>query len=260
MRRFQWFKGMKSRQVPCRAAFVFLAFSAAALAQQPAQLPGPNAAGTDVTSMDIEALMNLDVTTASRFADKLSDAPSIMSVVTSDELRRFGGMTLGEILQRVTGLTGTSQYFTDRSMVAARGDQTKTAGGHILFLINGRPTREVQEGGIISDLLESFPVEILERIEVIRGPGSVLYGSNAFSAVINLITKKATNDQVTAEALGGADGAVASSAQLMYKRGSLSAVGAAQLHDAPDWPPSPIRFRCPLETLRLRRTYRIRRT
>jgi len=206
------------------------------MAQQPSRQTDSTTRGADVTSMDIEALMNLDVTTASRFADKLSDAPSIMSVVTSDELRRFGGVTLGEILQRVTGLTGTSQYFTDRSMVAARGDQTKTAGSHILFLINGRPTREVQEGGIISDLLESFPVEIIERIEVIRGPGSVLYGTNAFSAVVNLITKKAKSNQATVEALGGADGAVTSSTQLLYKRGNLNAVGAAQLHDAPDWP------------------------
>ena len=207
---------------------------------------GRSAPAPDLSSMDIEALMNVEVTSASRFTDKLSDAPSIMSVVTNDELRRFGGMTLGEVLQRVTGLTGTSQYFTDRSMVAARGDQTKTAGGHILFLINGRPTREVQEGGIISDLLESFPVGIIERIEVIRGPGSVLYGSNAFSAVINLITKKAGNDQATIEALGGANSAVASSAQLMYKRGNLSAVGAAHLHEAPDWPVTyvdPIPFR-----------------
>jgi len=218
------------------AVLVFCIFPATMSAQQPTQSTDANITGGDVTSMDIEALMNLDVTTASRFPDKLSDAPSIMSVVTSDELRRFGGMTLGEILQHVTGLTGTSQYFTDRSMVAARGDQTKTSGGHILFLINGRPTREVQEGGIISDLLESFPVEILERIEVIRGPGSVLYGSNAFSAVINLITREAKNDQVTVAGLGGTGDTVDSSAQLMYKRGDLSAVGAAQLHEAPDWP------------------------
>jgi outer membrane receptor for ferrienterochelin and colicin len=145
--------------------------------------PTASASSDDLTSMDLEKLMNIQVTTASLFSDKLSQAPSIMSVVTGDELRRFGGLTLGEVLQTVPGLTGSTQYFSDRSLVSARGDQVKTNGGHILFLINGRPTREVMEGGNISDLLESFPVDIIERIEVIKGPGSVLYGSNAFSAV-----------------------------------------------------------------------------
>jgi outer membrane receptor protein involved in Fe transport len=191
---------------------------------------------SDLMSMDLDALMNLDVTTASRFADKLSEAPSIMSVVTSDELRRFGGLTLNEILQTVPGLTGSTQYFVDRSLVAARGDQTKTDGGHILFLINGRPTREVMEGGIISDLLESFPVEILERIEIIKGPGSVLYGSNAFSAVVNLITKKAKANQATISASGGPRGAVDSTGNFLLREGDLSAVGAVQLHEMPDWP------------------------
>jgi outer membrane receptor protein involved in Fe transport len=179
--------------------------------------------------------MNLKVTTASLFSDTLSQAPSIMSVVTSDELRRFGGLTLGEILDRVPGLTQSSQYFTDRSLIAADGDQTKTSGAHILFLINGRPTREVMEGGIISDLLESFPVEILERIEIIRGPGSVLYGSNAFSAVVNLITRKAEGNQASVKGMGGANGAMAASGHFTYKRGDFSMVGASQIHEAPDW-------------------------
>jgi outer membrane receptor for ferrienterochelin and colicins len=243
MRHFKRFRRKKSWRARWIAMALLLACAPTVLAQQAASRAESDAAGGDVTSMDIEALMNVDVTTASRFADKLADAPSIMSVVTSDELRRFGGRTLGEVLQRVTGLTGTSQYFTDRSMVAARGDQTQTAGAHILFLINGRPTREVQEGGIMSDLLESFPVEIIERIEVIRGPGSVLYGTNAFSAVINLITRKATGNQASAEALGGADGAVNSAAQFMYKRGKVSAVGAAQMRDAPD---DPISYSVPI--------------
>ncbi len=68
--------------------------------QQPAQPADTNATIPDLMSMDLESLMNLNVTTASRFEDKLADAPSIMSVVTSDELRRFGGLTLNEILQR----------------------------------------------------------------------------------------------------------------------------------------------------------------
>ena len=213
--------------------------AAAAVAQQAAQPPAPpqatDSSVTDLMSLDINSLTNVSVTTASRFADRLADAPGIMSVVTSQELRMFGGLTLNEILQRVAGLTGSTQYFVDRSLVSALGDQTKTDGGHILFLINGRPTREVMEGGIISDLLESFPVDILERIEIIKGPGSVLYGSNAFSAVVNLITKKANGNQVMMKSSTGPGGALDASGTFMYNQGALSAVGAVQLHELPDW-------------------------
>ncbi len=214
---------------------LFIILGAYGVSQQTASPQNSGTPTADLASMDLEQLMDLKVTTASLFSDKLSEAPGIMSVVTSDELRRFGGLTLGEILDRVPGLTQSSQYFTDRSLVAADGDQTKTSGAHILFLINGRPTREVMEGGIISDLLESFPVEILERIEIIRGPGSVLYGSNAFSAVINLITRKAEGDHVSIRGLVGPNGALASSGHFMYKRGDFSLVGASQIHEAPNW-------------------------
>jgi outer membrane receptor protein involved in Fe transport len=238
MRNYQEFGRERKALARWGAVLVFLALSGTLAAQEPASSSTPNADPDihDLMAMDLDSLMNVNVTTASRFEDKLSDAPSIMSVVTSDELRRFGGLTLNEILQRVPGLTGTTQYFVDRSMVAALGDQTKTDGGHILFLINGRPTREVMEGGVISDLLEAFPVDILERIEVIKGPGSVLYGSNAFSAVVNLITKKADFNQATIKASGGAGGAVNSTGNFLYKSGDFSAVGAIQLHELPDWP------------------------
>jgi len=189
----------------------------------------------DLYSMDLESLLNLKVTTASKFPEKLSDAPGVMSVVTQDELQRFGGLTLGEILDRVPGLAASSASFTDRSIIAARGDQTRINGGHILFLINGRPTREVLEGGLNGDLLESFPVSILERIEVIKGPGSVLYGSDAFSAVINLITKKADGNGVVVSGLGSQGEGVVSTGQVMIQHGDFSLVGAGQFHQEPDW-------------------------
>ncbi len=223
----------------CAAGTLF-APAAPIFAQDTNQAQSPTKSGTapssDLGSMDIESLMNVEVTTASRFADNLADAPSIMSVVSSDELRRFGGMTLNEILQRVPGLTGSTVYFTDRSQVVARGDGLKTADSHILFLINGRPTREVIDGGIISDLLESFPVNILERIEIIKGPGSVLYGSNAFSAVVNLITKKPESTQATLSGLAGVNGTLDTSGNVLIKHGDLNGVAAVQLHELPDWP------------------------
>ena len=186
-------------------------------------------------SMDLDALSNTKVTTASKFAEKLSDAPSDMSVVTRDELRRFGGVTLLEILERVAGLTGSSAFFADRSMVAVRGDQTRTDAGHILILINGRPVREVIEGGVSSDILQSFPVNLLERIEVIKGPGSVLYGSDAYSGVINLITQKAEGNGFHASAAGGGAGEAAGSEEILFERGGLNVVEGAQYHQMPLW-------------------------
>jgi outer membrane receptor protein involved in Fe transport len=202
--------------------------------QQPAKT-SPHPFSPDPFSMDLDSLSNTKVTTASKFSEKLSDAPSVISVVSQDEIARFGGITLAEILNRVSGLNLSSGFFQDRSTVAIGGDQSRVDSGHVLFLINGRPIREVLEGGVSSDLLESFPVGVIEKIEVIKGPGSVLYGSNAYSGVINLITKKAIDKSFRIRAAGGADGAATTSAEALYARGDLNVVGAGQYHQMPVW-------------------------
>ena len=218
----------------------FLASLALLFAAVPAGAADPNCTSpgsqaTDLFSADLESLLNVKVVTASKFTESIADAPGVISVVSRDDLQRWGGVTLAEILDRVSGLNLTSAYFTDRSIVAARGDQTKINGGHVLFLINGRPTREVLEGGLVSDLLESFPVTALDHIEVIKGPGSVLYGSNAFSAVINLITKKNQANGFSVSARPGRAGTLATSGEGTYTCGRFSLVGAAQVHQKPDW-------------------------
>lgn len=139
--------------------------------------------------LSLAELFNMEVTTTSKQAEKLSDAPGVVSVITSDEMKRFGARTLKDVLLRVPSLAAVTMYMTDRSSVAVRGDQLNAAACHTLLLINGRPVREAEEGGIKSEMYESFPVNVIDHLEVIRGPGSVLYGSNAFSAIINIITK-----------------------------------------------------------------------
>jgi outer membrane receptor for ferrienterochelin and colicin len=185
--------------------------------------------------MDLDSLLNTKVTTASKFSEKLSDAAGIVTVVTQDELQRFGGTTLLEVLERVAGLNVTSTFLADSSLIAIRGDQTRANGGHILILINGRPVREILEGGVISDLLESFPINTLERIEVVKGPGSVLYGSDAFSGVINLITKKAEGKDFRVSASAGAAGEQSVTESGMYQKGALSIVEGGQYHNWPRW-------------------------
>ncbi len=220
--------------------FGWLSVLAASGQQAPQDNPKPDdsknaSAANDPFSMDLDSLANTKVTTASKFAEDLADAPGVMTVVSKDELKRFGGFTLAEILSRVAGLTLTSAVFPDRTIIAVRGQQSSESGSHVLILINGRPVREIMEGGIDSDILESFPVNILERIEVIKGPGSVLYGSDAFYGVINLITKKAEGESAQVSAAGGANGAAAASAEVLFQKGGVDVVAAAQYRQFPRW-------------------------
>lgn len=189
----------------------------------------------DLLSMSLDDLLNMEVTTASKSAEKLSDAPGVITVVTKDELQRFGGTTLKDILERVPSLIGSTAYFTDRSTIAVRGDQIKINAGHNLILINGRPTREIVEGGISTEMYEAFPVNIIERIEVIKGPGSVLYGSNAFSSVINIITEKAEGNGLNVTGLAGNSGAYGTMAKTSLQAGDFSVVAAGRYFKKADW-------------------------
>jgi len=214
-----------------------MALSTAALRaqQQPQSSPAPSGNPADPYAMDLDSLFNTKVTTASKFSEKLSDAAGIVSVVTQDELQRFGGTTLLEVLERVAGLSISSTFLADSSLITIRGDQTRANAGHILILINGRPVREILEGGVSSDILESFPISILERIEVVKGPGSVLYGSDAFAGVINLITKKAQANEYHVSAAAGAAGEESVTENLLFQRGAFSVVEGGQYHAWPRW-------------------------
>jgi outer membrane receptor for ferrienterochelin and colicins len=189
----------------------------------------------DLMSMSLDDLLNMEVTTVSKSAEKLSDAPGVISVITKKELEMFGGTTLKDILERIPSLIGSTVYMTDRSTIAPRGDQVLASSSHVLLLINGRPVRESLEGGIKSEMYESFPVNIIEKIEVIRGPGSVLYGSNAFSAVINVITEQAKENTLAVSGLTGVDGEYGSSGKVLLKSGDFSVVAAGRYLKKADW-------------------------
>lgn len=188
--------------------------------------------------IDAEELLFMEVPnviTASKVEEKIIDAPGIMTVVTKDELERFGGTTLKDILERVPSLISSTVYMTDRSVISVRGDQFKHSSSHVLMLLNGRPVREILEGGILSETLESFPINIIERIEVIRGPGSVLYGSGAFSGVINIITEKPEENKITLTGWRGESTAYDSTGEIKYRGEDLSIVAALRYHENSDW-------------------------
>lgn len=180
----------------------------------------PLSDSVDIFRLSLEDLLNMTISIASKSDEKLSDAPGAVSVVTSDELKRFGGNTLYDVLLRVPSLSAVGIYMTDRAVVAARGDQVAGSASHILLLVNGRPVREAIEGGIKSEMMKAFPVNIIDHIEVIRGPGSVLYGSNAFSAVINIITIEPGENIFGVSAVVGNHGTFGTSGKMVFIDGN----------------------------------------
>jgi outer membrane receptor for ferrienterochelin and colicin len=189
----------------------------------------------EIYEMSLEELLNMEVTTVSKSSERISDAPGIISVLSSDELKRFSGNTLKELLERIPGLIGSTVYMTDRSLIAPRGDQVLASSSHVLLLINGRPVREALEGGIKGDMYESFPISIIERIEVIRGPGSVLYGSNAFSAVINVITQQSKENDFNVELRTNIEGGFGGSVKTNLNLGDVNINLAARYFKEKEW-------------------------
>lgn len=155
----------------------------------------------DLDKTSYEDLINSKVVVASKSAENINDAPGVISVVTAREIEQFGGNNLIEVLERVTSVYSIGSSFAPNNIISIRGDLATPYNNHTLILINGRPTRETLFGGIDYPVLLAFPLNSIERIEIIRGPGSVLYGTNAYTGVINIITKEVLEEtsQVTLE-------------------------------------------------------------
>ena len=149
----------------------------------------PNVSPLDLATMSLEELLRINVTTASKKSESLFDAPAIMVVLTESDLHSYGGRSLVEVLDRTTSVFFMGNQENLQGALTMRGDATLGANNHILVLVNGRPIQESTHGGMIHPFLRSFPLASVKQIEIIRGPGSVLYGTNAYVGVINVITK-----------------------------------------------------------------------
>jgi len=144
----------------------------------------------DIMDLSPEALKSIQVYSASMYVQSDREAPSSVTVITADQIRVFGYRTLADALRNVRGFDIT--YDRNYTYVGVRG--FSRPGGYndqVLLLINGhRLNDNVYDE---ADLGTEFPldVDLIERIEIVRGPSSSLYGTSAFLAVINVITKSA---------------------------------------------------------------------
>jgi outer membrane receptor for ferrienterochelin and colicins len=143
----------------------------------------------DLSEASLEELTNIQVYSASKHMQSASEAPASVTVVTADEIQKYGYRTLADILQSVRGFYIT--YDRDYSYAGVRG--FGLPGGRnsgILLLVDGHRINSNVLGQAM--LGTEFPVDLdlIERVEIIRGPSSSLYGAGAFFAVINVITRK----------------------------------------------------------------------
>jgi outer membrane receptor for ferrienterochelin and colicins len=178
----------------------------------PALAQGPDAEPVDLATLTLEELLRITVTTASKKSESLFDAPAIMVVLTKSDIESYGGRSLVEILDRTTSVFFMGTQENLQGALTMRGDATLGANNHILVLVNGRPVQESTYGGTIHPFLRSFPLASVKQIEIIRGPGSVLYGTNAYVGVINVITKEWDGDGVASVSYGNFNTATVSAA------------------------------------------------
>ncbi|MHB8215074.1 MAG: TonB-dependent receptor plug domain-containing protein [Candidatus Sulfotelmatobacter sp.] len=144
----------------------------------------------EIGEASLEELGNIQVYSASKHLQSASEAPSSVTVITSDEIQKYGYRTLADILESVRGFYIT--YDRDYSFVGVRGfGRLGDWNGRVLVLIDGHRTNNNVLGQAMIGTEFLVDVDLIERVEIIRGPSSSLYGAQAFLAVINVITRKA---------------------------------------------------------------------
>lgn len=148
---------------------------------------GPDAP-KDLTGLSIEELLAVEVYTASKFTQKTTEAPATVTVITAADIRDHGHRTLADILASARGLFVT--YDRNYQYLGVRGfNRPGDYNSRILLMVDGyRLNDPIYDQAFIGT---EFPldVDLIERVEIVRGPGSSIYGSNAFFAVVNVITR-----------------------------------------------------------------------
>jgi outer membrane cobalamin receptor len=145
---------------------------------------------------DLAGLLNESVvSTASKVAETAGTAPATTSVITSTDIRRFGFTSLDEAINFLgAGMLTERSWGTPE--IGARGVLlTGDFGNHVLLLVDGHAVNEPWDATAYYDQSAGVPLDMVDHIELILGPGSVLYGSSAMLGVINVITKRAKDYQ-----------------------------------------------------------------
>lgn len=143
----------------------------------------------DLTSVPLEQLVRMEVVTASRFAQQVSDAHSAVAIITARDIKDYGYRTLAEILNGMRGLYVSNDLAYDYLGGRGFGNPGDWAG-RLLVLVDGYASNDNLYNYAYLNHSALLDVELIDRVEYVPGTGSVLYGNNAYFGVINIVTKK----------------------------------------------------------------------
>jgi iron complex outermembrane recepter protein len=186
VRRLAWRLG---GTILCLCTLGFLALPA--WPQQPAN---------NLSDRSLEDLMNIQVTSVSKTKHKLSQTASAVFVITEDDIARSGATHIPDLLRMVPGVN-VAQINANNWAISVRGFNERFSNS-LLVLVDGRSVYAMSFGGVFWDALD-VPLEDIERIEIIRGPGGSVWGANAVNGVINIITKKSSETRGALAVAGG---------------------------------------------------------
>lgn len=196
--------------------------------------------------MSLEELLGIEVESvfgASKTLQKITEAPAAVTIVTADEIARYGWRTLNDVMRNVRGFyaTGDRNY----GYLGSRGFQPPgDYNARILVTIDGLRANDAIYDGALFDENFQLDLDLVDRVEIIRGPSSSLYGSNAFLGVINLVTRTPApgTKSLTVTGAGGTLGyrdarvraarSFANGAQFTLAGGLADADGEASLYSA----------------------------
>lgn len=146
------------------------------------------------SDLNLEELLNIEVTVASKIEERTIDAPSSVTVFSRTEIQNMGIRTLDQLLNYVPGFQMTrDQTNSQEAAVVSRNVSSGQLSYHVLVLENGVRLNDSHAGGA-SLFTRLMALDNIKQVEVIRGPGSALYGSNAFLGVVNIVTVDDLND------------------------------------------------------------------
>jgi iron complex outermembrane receptor protein len=151
-----------------------------------------NKISPDLSELSFDELMQVNITSVSKKSEKLSEASAAVYVVTRNEIRRSGATSIPEALRLVPGVD-VAQIDPNKWAVSIRGFNGRFSN-KLLVMVDGRSVYTPTFSGVYWEN-QDYPMNDIERIEVIRGPGATLWGTNAVNGIINVITRDTNKTQ-----------------------------------------------------------------